>query len=131
VASGKQIGEFSLKVVTITNRPGPEGSVLTEVNWEGTATGFGMVFVTSTYVGGPKNGTFSDCATAYLDNGEDLSGVGQGTYKSIGKHRWQTEGFTQISSDGRRLAIEGEIDLTERSWKGRIFETNWVARGGF
>lgn len=130
MASGKQIGEFSFKVVTITNRPGPAGSVLTEVNWEGVATGFGAVFITSTYVGGPQNGTFSDCATAYLDNGDGLSGIGQGTYKSIGKHRWHTEGFTQISSDGRRLASEGEIDLAERSWKGKIFEMKWVAVGG-
>ena len=131
MASGKQIGEFSFKAVTFTNRPGPAGSVLTEVNWEGTGTGFGAVFVTSTYVGGPTNGTFSDCATAYLDNGDGLSGIGQGTYKSIGKHRWHTEGFTQISSDGRRLASEGEIDLVERSWKGKIFEMNWMAHGGF
>jgi hypothetical protein len=130
MASGKQIGEFSFKAVTITNRPGPAGSVLTEVNWEGTATGFGAVFITSTYVGGPHNGTFSDCATAYLDDGEGVSGIGQGTYKNIGKHRWRTEGYTQISSDGRRLDSEGEIDLAQRSWKGKIFEAKWVAHGG-
>jgi hypothetical protein len=60
MASGKAIGEFSFKVVAITNSPGPAGSVLSQVNWEGTATGFGAVFATATYVGGPKNGTFSE-----------------------------------------------------------------------
>ena len=121
MASGKQIGEFSFKSVTGSSSPGPAGSVLIQVNWEGTATGFGTVFDTATYVGGPKNGTFSDCGIAYLDNGDALSGIGQGTYESTGKHRWHTEGFMQIS-DGRRIASEGEMDLAERSWKGKIFE---------
>jgi hypothetical protein len=77
VASGKQIGEFSFKAITITNSPGPAGSLLTQVNWEGPATGFGTVFSTVTYVGG-KSGTFSECAIAYLDNGDESPGIGQG-----------------------------------------------------
>jgi hypothetical protein len=121
MASGKQIGEFSFKAITIGNSPGPAGSVLIHVNWEGTASGFGAVFSTATYVGGPKNGTFSECATAYLDNGDGLQGVGQGTYESTGKHKWRTAGFIQIS-DGRRITVEGEIDLAARSYKGKIFE---------
>jgi hypothetical protein len=121
MASGKAIGEFSFKVVTIANSPGPAGSVLSQVNWEGTATGFGAVFATATYVGGPKNGTFSECGTAYLDNGDGLSGIGQGTYESKGKHQWRTESFMQIS-DGRRVRGEGEINLASRSWKGQLFE---------
>jgi hypothetical protein len=52
MASGKAIGEFSLKAITGTHSPGPAGSVLNQVNWEGTATGFGAVFGTATYVGG-------------------------------------------------------------------------------
>ena len=121
MASGKAIGEFSFKAITATHSPGPAGSVLNQVNWEGTATGFGAVFVTATYVGGPKGGTYSDCSAAYLDNGEGLTGMGQGTTESIGKHRWRTAGFAQIS-DGRRVASEGEIDLASRSWKGKISE---------
>ncbi len=121
MASGKAIGEFSFKVVAITNSPGPAGSVLSQVNWEGTATGFGAVFATATYVGGPKNGTFSECGTAYLENGDGLSGIGQGTYESSGKHQWRTESFMQIS-DGRRVRGEGEINLASRSWKGTLFE---------
>ena len=117
--AGKAIGEFSFKVVAISNSPGPAGSVLSQVNWEGTGTGFGAIFNTVTYVGGPKNGTFSECATAYLDNGDGLSGIGQGTYESSGKHRWCTQSFVQIS-DGRRNAFGGEIDLASRSWKGTI-----------
>jgi len=121
MATGKQIGEFSFKAITATFSPGPGGSVLNQVNWEGTATGFGAVFGTATYVGGPKNGTYSWCGTAYLDNGDAISAIGQGTYDSNGKHRWRTQGFVQIS-DGRIVASEAEIDLATRSWAGKMFE---------
>jgi hypothetical protein len=119
--AGEAIGEFSFKAVTIKNSPGPAGSILVETNWEGTVTGFGAVFATATYVGGPKSGTFSSCSAAYLENGDTLSAVGRGTYESAGKHQWRTESFTQIS-DGRRVRGEGEMDLASRSWKGKIFE---------
>jgi hypothetical protein len=121
MASGKQIGEFSFKFITSTNSPGPAGSVLNQFTWEGTATGFGAVFTTTTSVGGSKGGTFSECGTAYLDNGDSLGGIGQGTYESNGKNRWRTVDSIQIS-DGRRIAKEGEVDLASRSWKGKLFE---------
>jgi hypothetical protein len=54
MASGEAIGEFSFKAVTSTHTPGPAGGILTQVNWEGTAAGFGAVFATTTYVGGPS-----------------------------------------------------------------------------
>jgi hypothetical protein len=102
----------------------PNGTVLAVVHgggWTSGYKGFGAVFATATYVGGPKNGTFSECGTAYLDNGDGLSGIGQGTYESKGKHQWRTESFMQIS-DGRRVRGEGEINLASRSWKGQLFE---------
>ncbi|MFZ0247520.1 hypothetical protein [Candidatus Binatus sp.] len=120
MASRKPTGEFSFKFTTITCSPGPAGSVLNQVTWEGKASGFGAVFTTVTYVGG-KSGSFSECGTAFLDNGDGLSGIGQGTYESTGKNKWHTTGFIQIS-DGRRIASEGEIDLASRSWKGKLFE---------
>ena len=121
MASSKAVGEYSLKSITSTQSPGPAGSVLIQVNWEGTATGFGTLFGTSTFVGGGKGGTFSWCSVAYLDNGDVLNAVSQGTYESTGKHRWSTKNFVDIS-DGRRLSSEGEINLAARSWKGTIFE---------
>ncbi len=121
MASGKRIGEFSFKFTTLTNSPGPAGSIFNQFTWEGTATGFGAVFSTTTSVGGAKSGTFSECGTAYLDNGDSLTGIGQGTYESIGKNRWKTADIVQIS-DGRRLAKEGEVDLASRSWKGTVYE---------
>ncbi len=63
--AGKAIGEFSFKLVAINNSPGPAGSVLIQVSWEGTGTGFGAIFNTVTYVGGPKNGTFSEAPWSF------------------------------------------------------------------
>ena len=58
--AGKAIGEFSLKAITATYSPGPAGGVLNQVNWEGTATGFGAVFGTATFAGGAKGVPPSD-----------------------------------------------------------------------
>jgi hypothetical protein len=119
--AGKVIGEFSLKAITATYSPGPAGGVLNQVNWEGTATGFGAVFGTATFAGGAKGGTYSWCGEAFMDDGSVLTGNGLGTVESVGKHRWSTKGYMDLA-DGRRIATEGEIDLALRSWKGKIFE---------
>ncbi len=50
-----------------------------------------------------------------------LNGAGQGTYESVGKHKWRTANVAEVS-DGRRIRAEGEIDLASRSWKGKLFE---------
>jgi hypothetical protein len=121
MASGKPIGEFSFKMINMTNTPGPAGSMLVQVNWEGPVTGFGVVYETATFVGGGKDGTFSLAGQGFLDNGEVLSGTGQGTYESKGKHRWSTASIIQIS-DGRRISSVGEIDLAARTWKGKNSE---------
>ena len=63
LASGKTLGEYSLKSITSILTPGSAGSVLNQVNWEGTATGFGALFGTATLVGSNKGGSFSWCST--------------------------------------------------------------------
>ena len=121
MAAGKPFGDFSFKLMTFLNTPGPAGDVLRQVTWEGPVTGFGTVFVTTTYTGGSKSGTLSTCSTNFMDDGELSHSIGQGTYESIGQHKWHTRTFFQLF-DGRRFSTEGEIDLTERSWKGKVFE---------
>jgi hypothetical protein len=122
MATGKQIGEFSMKSTSLTLTPGLGGSTAIAGNFEGTATGFGVIVGTGTFVGG-KSGTFSYCGAAYLDDGESNTATGTGTYESVGKHRWRTVGILQLL-DGRALVSEGEIDLASRSWKGTLFEKN-------
>ena len=122
MASGKQVGEFSLKATSFTLTPGPAGSVIVQGNFEGTATSFGVVLGTMTATSaGQKNGTWSWCAAAYLDNGDSVTGNGQGTFSSGGTNRWRTQGFIQIS-DGRNIGLEGELDLATRSWSGKLSE---------
>src|SRR5216683_1203553 len=125
MASGKQIGEFSFKFTTFVNSPGPAGDVHRQVTWEGTATGFGTVFDTVTFSGGSKAGTFSNCGTAFMDNGDFLHGIGQGTYESNGKHKWHTAGFMMAAGSlgGRdrpgRAVVEGEVIRDELSQRGQ------------
>jgi hypothetical protein len=120
MASGKHLGEFSFKFTSLTITPGPAGSTIIGGNCEGTASGFGTILGTAAFVGG-KSGTYSYHAVAYLDDGEEVTGAGTGSYESNGKHRWKTGGVVHISSGGA-VAAEGEIDLASRSWKGKIFE---------
>jgi hypothetical protein len=122
MAKGKEVGEFSFKFSSLTFTPGPAGSIVTQVNCDGSAVGFGTVLGTIALVGG-KSGTFSACWAAFLDDGEQLSGTGSGTYESSGKHRWRTQHVIHIS-DGTSVVNEGEIDLAARSWKGKNFHNS-------
>jgi hypothetical protein len=121
MASGKNIGEYSLKMITSNVVAGPAGSVINQVNFEGTATGFGTVYETANFIGGLKDGTFTVVGQAFLENGDGVSGIGHGTYESKGKHRWATANAWELS-DGRRIGNIGEIDLAARTWKGTITE---------
>jgi hypothetical protein len=120
MATGPQSGEFSLKIASVIFTPGPANSVLVQANCEGTATGFGALMLTGTYVGF-KSGTHSWCGAAYLDNGDVITYTGQGTHESNGRHKWHTQGISPLS-DGRTLNVEGEIDLAARTWSGKFVE---------
>ena len=119
--AGNKIGEFSLKMITMTQLAGPAGSIINQVNFEGTATGFGNVYETASFIGGNKDGSFSVVGQAFLENGDAISGLGHGTYESKGKAHWATANTWELS-DGRRIANVGEIDLAARTWKGAITE---------
>jgi hypothetical protein len=122
MATGKQVGDFSLKATSLTLTPGPGGSVLVQGNFEGTSAAFGTILRTATFVSvGAKSGTFSVCAAAFLENGDSLTGNGQGTFESTGRHKWRLQELIHIS-DGRSFDVEGEMDLATRAWTGKIFE---------
>jgi hypothetical protein len=120
MASGKNVGEFSFKFTSLTITPGPAGSTIIGGNYEGPVSGMGTILGTAAFVG-RKSGTYSTCSVLYLDDGDELSSSGTGTFESNGKHRWKTQGLVN-RSDGRIVATEGEIDLATRSWGGKTFE---------
>jgi hypothetical protein len=125
MALGKQVTEFSLKATSLTYTPGPEGTIIVAQNFEGTATDFGTVLGTgtATAAAGLKSGTWKWFGVAYLENGEIVTGTGQGTFASMGTHKWRTVGFNQLS-DGRTVALEGEVNLATRTWSGKLYEWN-------
>lgn len=122
MALGKVITDFTFKITSLTFAVGSEDAINVQGNVEGTATGFGPVLGTATFTNaGRKSGTWTFCGVAYLENGDSVSGIAHGTHESSGVHKWRTRGVEKLS-DGRTVALEGEIDLAARSWTGKLFE---------
>jgi hypothetical protein len=123
MTKGNELATYSMKSTSATFLPGPAGSTITQVNFEGTATGgYGTVAGTGSFVGGAKGGSMSWCGVAYLENGDQLTSAGSGSYESTGTHHWRTESVIHLS-DGSAMLSEGEIDLADRSWNGKVY--NW------
>lgn len=120
MAKGNELGTFSSTTTSVTYLPGPAGSTIIQANYEGTASGFGTIGGTGSFVGGGKGGSLSYCGAAYQENGEVLLANGTGTYESSGTHHWRTQTILHLS-DGNVLYSEGEIDLATRVWSGKVF----------
>ena len=116
MAVGKQIGDFSSKVTSVTY-----GAQSTQVNTDGTATGYGRVQATFTFEGDPvaTSGTCSGIVAAYLDDGSIVGGNIQGKWEEAGKHTWRGRGIN-TATDGNTMAIEGELGLD--SFNGTLYE---------
>src|SRR5271165_5831401 len=99
MAKGRELGDFSHRLTSVTVQPGPAGSTIQQSTWEGGASGYGTIFSTATFVGG-KSGTFSFYTAAYLENGDQVSGSANGVYESVGIHVWRTEGVVHVSDGG-------------------------------
>ncbi len=117
---GKQVGEFSLKMVTMTTAPGPGGLTLLTGNYEGTSTEVGAIFLTATFAG-TYSGTFSTTAISFSKDGEAITTSGNGRYEKNGTNRWRTEGIIR-RDNGEERVVEGEIDLASRMWTGKGYE---------
>ena len=124
MAKSKAIGEVSLKVTSVTVSPGPGGSTVHAINFEGTGSRAGVgsatIVATAAFVGG-KSGTYSFCGAGFFDNGDVNHVNATGTYESTGKHHWRTVAAFQFP-DGVSVISEGELDLADRSWKATTFE---------
>lgn len=122
MALGKSITEFTLKITSLTFTEGAGESLNVQGNLEGTATGFGPVLGTTVFTNaGEKSGTWRFCGVAYLETGDSIRGIAHGTHESSGVHKWRTRGVEKLS-DGRTVALEGEVDLATRTWSGQLFE---------
>jgi hypothetical protein len=120
MALGKETGEFSFKQTSVTYA---QDGTSVSINFDGTATRFGTVLGTLIARGEPgaKQGTCSWRSQAFLENGDSLVGMGEGTWQESGKHQWRTRLIIQ-TSDGQIFASEGKLDLATRSLSGKIIE---------
>jgi hypothetical protein len=120
MAIGKEIGKFTLKSITTTYAL--DGDSVT-VNLDGTATGYGTVLGTLTFRGEPgaKSGLLSWRGQGFLDNGETVTGIGEGTWEEMGKHKWRTR-LIVSTSDGKCHASDGELDLKTRTLSGKMLD---------
>ena len=120
MALGKEIGQFSLKATS--TRYSAEGAGV-EIDLDGTATGYGTVLGTLHLRGEPgaKGGTCSWRGQGFLENGETVIGVGEGTWQEIGKHQWRTR-MVVTTSDGNTHGSDGRLNLDGRSLSGKMLE---------
>jgi hypothetical protein len=118
MAIGKPMGEFSFKVTSVTY-----GETSSQVNLHGTATGFGTVEGTLTVKGEPgaTRGTCSWRGAGYMEDGTVVRGTAEGTWETVGKHRWRIRGLNSVST-GQTFYSDGEAELATQSYKGTLYE---------
>ncbi len=120
MALGKEIGNFSLKITSVSYAD--DGAAT--VDCDGTADGFGTVLGSLTFAAGEpeaKNGALRWRGGAFLDGGEVRQAVGEGAYEEIGNHKWRTRLIVTVS-DGQIFGSDGVLDLAGRSLKGKNLE---------
>ncbi len=124
MAFSDPIGEFEYTSRGLTvSDPSSSGAGSLQVNYEGTATGYGFVASTMTFTvqePGAKGGTVSSNNVAWLDNGDSMSAVGSGVFSESGTNTWRVRAMV-IVSDGTVILSEGEVSLAERTYKGKMY----------
>jgi hypothetical protein len=125
--STDRLGQYSFK--SNSSRVCDDGKL--EINWEGTATGFGVVISTMTVmVGDGKSGHYDQYGVSYRDDGTVTTSSNEsGEYKSIGTHKWATTGVLKIKADGRELIVieEGTMELATKTWNGNVYEASYLS----
>jgi len=124
MALGDPIGDFEFTSRGLTvGGPNDTGGGSLQVDYEGTATGYGFVASTVTFTvreAGAKSGTTSANNVAWLENGESMSAVGSGVFNESGVNTWRVRSLV-IVSDGTMLLSDGEVSLAERTYKGKMY----------
>ncbi len=120
MAIGKEIGEFSLKATSTTYAE--EGGTV-QINLDGKATGYGDVLGTLTFRGEPgaKTGPLTWRGQGFLENGDTVTGTGEGTWEEIGKQKWRTR-LLVTTSDGGCHASDGHLEFQSRTLTGKMLE---------
>ena len=119
-------GEFSYKM-TGQAQESIDNGIRVISYWEGTATGFGAVFGTLTVDlsfddVAATSGTCRWVAVAFLPDGGRDAGTAEGTWtQHAGRNAWSMN-LTVTTASGQKIRSEGEIDLANRSWTGKMYD---------
>ena len=114
--------EFSSRGLSVSD-PSSNGGGSITVEYQGTATGYGVVASSMTFTvqeAGAKSGTVSANNVAWLENGDSMSGVSRGVFSSSGTNTWRVRAMVVVS-DGTVLLSEGEVSLAEQTYKGNLY----------
>jgi hypothetical protein len=123
MATGKKTAEFSFKSTSVTCASTPSGGV-NHINFEGTATGFGTVLGTLSFMAnapGAECGRSSWVGDAYLENGDQIHGTSEGFWEKSGKHKWRVRGMLRTTTGATYLS-DGVVSLDGRTYKGTLSE---------
>ena len=126
MALGKQTGQFSGKLTSLTMGPGPANNMVGQANLEGTVSGDrgeGTYALTHHVVlePGAKSGTWTQYGFALLKDGTTLGFRAQGTWEEVSAGKWRYRGTGQLS-DGSTYAAEFDGDWATRTWAGKLYE---------
>ena len=124
MALGKELGQFSFKMALNRILEVSGETSRSEISWEGEVSGgelAGTVMLTGESTGTNEGGSYSNRGVGFLASGGTIRGEGSGSYELIGPARWKTRGIDRLTS-GQVIATEGEVDLSTRTWSGKIFE---------
>ena len=122
------IGEFELKHTGSSYLKNADGVVVTYVNYEGTATGYGTVHGTMSFPlpeAGATSGTCSWTAQGFPPDSPWNTSSGDGTWEQIeGRYAWKISLPALEISDGTRIRSEGELDLEANTLTGQMFDAS-------
>ncbi len=124
MAVGKEIGTFNMQSTSIRLVASGEHVTTAEVNFEGEISGEFACTALATMTVASKdghNGTYRIAARCFMSDGEIVDAVGDGKTTSSGGQKWTVAGVATMSN-GRKTAVQGEIDLARRSYVGKMFE---------
>lgn len=114
------VREFSYTATGFTVLEGLPGAVTLEANFEGRCGDLGFTLGTMNLSRqGASFGAWTCRTASFLQNGDMLTGGGQGRVSGTAPNRWGTQGLITLS-DGRQFSVDGELDLENRTWIGLL-----------
>lgn len=128
----QELGKFKLEHVSNVYIQGADGQISNHTNWKGVSDVAGVAF--GTLIFGPQSlmemndnltsGPVKWIVQAFLDNGSNLAGVGEGEWsKKPGEHIWNLDYIIQIS-DGSKIRSIGEIHLDTLVFSGTDYSVD-------